>query len=200
MIKLLDKDKMLSWIFTSFYIFALGLLFHIGYLYIFCEKNNLQSLAFIVASILTATALLRAYNQTKENEKLKIKRELYDRRKAVVFTLDELFEKLLKVYNLRHSHNPIEVEITFVKKCIKKLLDVKFIFDEKDYNILEPIVQQLYELERLLTSVQELEKGTVKNKEKIMRNEQQNCIHLQFELLYYLGENKKFLKESIRLT
>ena len=150
----------------------------------------LSAFGIMISAFIASFSLRESIANTNRLENEKVKRELFDRRKKIIFLLGEFYNILFKSY---HKSDFI-LDKDFMKESIKTLADAQYIFDKKDYKIIKLFSSDIYNLIKKISQMNLEEDENEKN--KWLRKIEQS----QNELLESLNENLKHIEESIQLT
>lgn len=124
-----------------------------------------------LAALLASASVMKNIANTNKIEEQKVKRELFDRRKKIIFEMDELYFLFANHLNFNKEINDTsnleaidsfdrtsfieymkekssldfnkENHLKYIQGIIDLLSDAEFIFEEKDLNLLSPIMNTL---------------------------------------------------------
>lgn len=195
-----NSEKTIKYIFICFY--TLIFIFFILSLYfvIYTEKENVyQVLAVITASILASTAMLRLYMQNERNEKAKINRELYERRKDILYSLGNLFAQYIESYNKKDDYKSLIDDIDIVLECRKLYFDVKYNFSVQDFNLLEDLFKGLGDFIDLHKNIKYIEEDKNLNKQDRIDEALRKKSNIDLMILNSLHNNLSKLEEKLFL-
>ena len=196
----LYSEKNIKCFFMFFYILTFGFFILFLYFALFTEKENAyQVLAVITASILASTAMLRIYMQNERNEKAKINRELYERRKDILYSLGNLFAQYIESYNKKDNYKSLIDDIDIVSKCSKLYFDVKYNFSVQDFNLLEDLFIGLGDFIDLYKNINYIKEDKNPNKQDRINKALQKKSGIDSMILYSLHNNLSKLEENLFL-
>ena len=179
-----------------FTLYSVGIMYAMFIVFLFINPQieinsaTLSALGIMISAFIASFSVRESILNTNRLEVEKVKRELFDRRKKVVFLLGELFTKLVSA----HNSSDIIVTKQFLNKCKDVLADSKYIFDKSDYLIIENFQQTIFRLISLANSIEN------KREQNLEVSKLQNSTYqLQYHLLECLHENLDALEGSIQL-
>ena len=166
------------------------------YVYIFCNEDDLIGpIAIIISAILASTAMARAYIQNAKHEQQKINRELFDRRKKILFLLRKLFNRQIKSHNELNTYDSIVKDAKFMKKCKQTYSEATYIFDDSYFCYLKPIYESIDNFIRFPNSLKHIDNDQdLSNKEFSKKND------LNSKLLNSLRDNLGRIEEVLYIS
>ncbi len=191
----------LDLIFKIIWGLALGLFIFILYTIAISSWNEIKSLlvplGVLISAMLASVSVMKSIDNTNKIEVEKIKRELYDRRKKVIFIIFNLWTKLQLVEDKKNTSKPYFLELKFIDECMDTIKDSYFIFDNQDYVIIKPIFDNILELINYSFILNDM-KNNISNKN--FDQDIKEIYRIQTELLAYIKKNLNSLKASIKIT
>ncbi|KLD98797.1 hypothetical protein [Aliarcobacter butzleri] len=103
-----------------------------------------------LAGLLASASVMKNIENTNKIEEQKVKRELFKQKAEIIFEIEELNSYIKEKDDLCQS-----IDIKIIQKSIKILLYSEYIFDEKDFKIIEPILNCLISYFKLNNSYYE---------------------------------------------
>jgi len=183
-------------------LYIIGVLYGLFIVFLFLNQaitiNSaiLSAFGIMISAFIASFSVRESILNTNRLEVEKVKRELFDRRKKVVFLLRELFIKLIDT----HNSTELIIEKVFLEECNNILADSQYIFDKLDYKQIEIFHNIIHNLISLINMVENIDKMNFPNKESEINRNLNKIYQSQEVLLESLHENLKFLEKSIQLT
>ncbi|MFW2611454.1 hypothetical protein [Aliarcobacter butzleri] len=172
--------------FFNFIIVILWIFIIIGIvLNFFCEKYSFILVG--LAALLASATVIKNIENTNKIEKEKVKRELFDRRKQVIFAIKDLRYILV---NSKSLSNDILSKI--IRDTLEKLANSEYIFEEKHNRN----IQEIYKYLAIYETLEEIERLKGVDTLRISKFKTEGK-----KRLFTLTKNTiKELEESIRLV
>lgn len=151
----------------------------------FCEKYSFILVG--LAALLASATVIKNIENTNKIEKEKVKRELFDRRKQVIFAIKDLRYILVNSKSLSN-----DILSKTIRDTLEKLANSEYIFEEK-YN---RNIQEIYKYLAVYETLEEIEQLKGVDTLKIYKFKTEGK-----KRLFTLTKNTiKELEESIRLV
>lgn len=183
-------EKVLKFIFVVVHLMALTIFVYLAYEYFAYDKDNLIApIAIVISAILASTAMARNYIQNMKHEQQKINRELYDRRKNILFLLGKLLKKQIGSRNKPDTCSSIIKDAKFMKKCQKTYSEAKYLFDDIYFSLLEPIYENINNFINFADLLENIIVSDPNNKEDLIEEKLRKKENLEVTLLNSLYDN-----------
>lgn len=124
------------------------------------RKTLLSAVGISLSAFIASASVMKSIANANRIEEQKLKIELFDKRRKIIFNIDQL---LLDLIEIKRDNSLSEKEqISKIDKVIKKrkekILIAKYIFEEKEYNIISALLEKLITYDSLKTSNYDLER------------------------------------------
>lgn len=176
-------------------------------------RSLLMPLGVLISAMLASVSLMKSIENTNKIEKEKIKRELYEKRKKIIFTIFDLRVKL-QVFDDKNKR--LTIKSAFVLECIDILKDSYFIFDHKETKTIDIIFKKLMQLHSHLLEIEKTNYDISKEKDDVLQLlkrtnaaiDENDPLYIKYkeaktmalDLLEEIKDNIDSLNHSIKLT